>query len=159
LTLDLSKAFDYVEHNILFDKLWNSGVRGLPHRWLKPYLPGRSQQVKVNRVTSHTTNLRYGAPHRSILNLFLFLVYVNDLIFVIARGQIVRYADHITLCFNSNKIEEIQLFLKKESTLEFNTVEPCLTEVIGPRVPPIQKNSDNTERNLKIVIFEVINSY
>jgi hypothetical protein len=117
--LDLSKAFDCVEHNILLDRLWFCGVRGLPHRWLKSYLSDRSQQVQVNGVFSHTTTLRYGVPQGSILGPLLFLVYVNDLNSVIPRGKIVQYADDTTLCFSSNKIEEIEL-------VSFGEINSCI---------------------------------
>ena len=76
--LDLKKAFDTVDHQILLDKLYAHGLRNNIYEWFKSYLANRSQYVMYNNSKSETKHVTHGVPQGSILGPLLFILYIND---------------------------------------------------------------------------------
>lgn len=89
--LDLSKAFDTVNHQILLKKLERYGVRGTPLNLFKNYLQNRQHAVRLGDTRSEYKPIDIGVPQGSILGPYLFLIYINDLLSL--APHIFSYAD------------------------------------------------------------------
>ena len=77
--LDISKAFDTIEHNILLNKLYKYGIRGNMLDWFMNYLSNRYQFVSINNTSSSFLGIECGVPQGSIIGPILFILYINDL--------------------------------------------------------------------------------
>ena len=75
--LDLSAAFDAVDHPLLLDQLYRIGIRGNAHRWMKSYLSERTQLVRVGKHTSRCVDLCSGVPQGSVLGPLLFSIWAR----------------------------------------------------------------------------------
>ena len=95
--IDLSKAFDTIDHKILLYKLQYYGVSGTALLWFKNYLSNRSQFVQINDTQSNLLNLTTGVPQGSILGPLLFIIYVNDICFASTKFKAVLYADDTSI--------------------------------------------------------------
>lgn len=110
LFLDLSKAFDCVDHKILIQKLEAIGIRGNVQNLLKSYLCGRTQMTQISRICPKTkveidylsdSNIVHsGVPQGSVLGPLLFNIYINDIVKSI-NDQIILFADDSAVLYNN----------------------------------------------------------
>ena len=98
--IDLSKAFDTLNHDILLSKLGYYGVSGVELRLLSNYLSDRVQYVEYLGAISQSRSIGVGVPQGSILGPLLFLIYINDLPKSNDMFNILMYADDTTLFCN-----------------------------------------------------------
>ena len=105
--IDLSKAFDTVNHDILLDKLDNYGIRGKALSLFRSYLSGRKQYTVIENVKSKTSNIDCGVPQGSVLGPLFFLLFINDLPNCCPTGKIRIFADDTNVFFHSNNIEDL----------------------------------------------------
>ena len=107
LFLDLQKAFDTVDHDILLQKLYHYGVRGKAHNLLKSYLSGRTQRTKIKNTFSELASILWGVPQGSVLGPLLFLIFINDLPNASELFSWL-FADDTALALSSDNIHDLE---------------------------------------------------
>ena len=162
--IDLKKAFDTVDHDILLQKIEKYGVNGLEHIWFSSYLKNRRQLCRVNGVASNMGEISCGVPQGSCLGPLLFLIYLNDLPFSLKNSEVAMYADDTSISYSSKNIDELNEALNSDvdalkQWLEGNNLSLNLINtqamVIGSR-PNLKKISDKL---VPIPSFAIGNSH
>ncbi len=101
--LDVRKAFDSINHEILIDKMRNLfGIIGIQLKWFESYLNNRVQQYMINGKLSSQKTITCGVPQGSILGPLLFLLYVNDMPESLNYSTPSLYADDTEIYTSSN---------------------------------------------------------
>lgn len=105
--LDLSKAFDTVDHHILLSKLEYVGVRGNVLKLFQSYLCNRFQKVRLNTTYSSFNKVDYGVPQGTVLGPILFSIYIDSLTTVIPNVKTVCFADDTVLLCKGRSWDEV----------------------------------------------------
>jgi hypothetical protein len=112
--LDLSKAFDTVNHKILIKKLEYYGIRGIVKDWFCSYLSDRNQFVSLSNVSSDEQLLTHGVPQGSVLGPLLFLIYINDFNKSSDYLDFHLFADDSNLFFAHKSLQSLELHLNEQ---------------------------------------------
>ena len=152
--IDLKKAFDTVDHEILLKKkLKMYGVTGLEHDWLTSYLDNRKQFCRVDGTSSDVKGINCGVPQGSCLGPLLFLTYINDLPFALQKSHVSMYADDMTISLSSKSIADLRNdlnldLLKLQDWLHANKLSLNVVKTqsliigSGPNIRKIDNQSD-----------------
>ena len=114
IILDLRKAFDLVNHQLLIQKLKIYGVCGNALLFFEDYLQGRSQVVSFAGQLSDRMPVKVGVPQGLILGLLLFLVFINDLPLITHHSKINMFADETTFHAAAKSPESLKSVLNSE---------------------------------------------
>ena len=114
--VDMTKAFDTVDHDMLLEKMNRYGIRGHASNFFRSYLENRCQYTVINGTTSTIENIRCGVPQGSVLGPLFFVSYINDLYKSIGRDYIRLFADDTVLTMHGGDlsllVEQIRQSLK-----------------------------------------------
>lgn len=117
--IDLTKAFDLINHNILIKRLEAIGIRGKILDWFRNYLQERKIIVMIDQQYSELKETKIGIPQGSILGPILYTIYVNPVFKYIKHCKMYMYADDTALVIAHNDKNEAMKKLQED----FNTVQ------------------------------------
>jgi hypothetical protein len=141
--LDLSKAFDTVDHEILFDKLYFYCIRGIALDWVKSYFHNRKQFVQFNKSCSSPQTLVCGVPQGSILGPLFFLLYINYLYNI------------------PSSLSKIFLFADDTNILISHKYPTCLTDIANTELDKINSwfKANKLSLNIKKTNFMIFKTF
>ncbi|KAG6440382.1 hypothetical protein O3G_MSEX001260 [Manduca sexta] len=184
LYMDMTKAFDYVDHEILIHKLERYGIRGKGLELLSSYLSDRHQCTKTTNINiynkletkyrSKFRNIKYGVPQGSVLGPLLFLVYINDLpnninhptvlfaddsTIVIKYDKNYKYEDEInnTLEQSIEWLEQNNLRINLEKTQFMQFSQRQITQQLNIKYNRVTINETNATKFLGLIIDSKLN--
>ena len=138
--LDLSAAFDTIDHSTLLERLYGDfGISGTVFQWFKSNISNRQQRVHIDGSLSCPQDLRFGVPQGSVLGPFLFCLYTTSISQIITTHDVSHhmYADDT----------QVYLELSQSDTHKsISSLSDCLTDIsLWMKSSKLKLNSDKTE--------------
>ena len=112
--IDLAKAFDTIDHDVLIHKLKHYGVSDDSLLWFKDYFCARKQFVAIDSHRSEELDITCGVPQGSILGPLLFIVYINDLSCCMRNCSVSMYADDTAIYFAASTVDVVNENIKED---------------------------------------------
>ena len=106
--IDLKKAFDTVNHQILLNKLNHYGFRGIINNWFESFLCNRSQTLKINKQLSDVALISNGVPQGSVLDPLLFLLYINNIHTCSNTFNFYLFADDTNILYANKNLRSLE---------------------------------------------------
>ena len=157
--IDLKKAFDTVDHEILCKKLEHYGIQQRELTWSRSYLFNRKQFCRVNGISSKLEKIDVGVPQGSCLGPLLFLISINDLPHAVQNSVVSMYADDTSLCYQASDIETLNKainndLLQLETWLKGNKLSLNVAKTNSMLISTKQKHKilKNRDEDLKLKI-------
>lgn len=156
--VDLSKAFDTIDHKILLKKLERYGIRGVSNSLIESYLSGRVQYTHVLGEKSDALTTQYGVPQGSVLGPLLFLLYINDISRLSNLGVYVLFADDTNIFVEGATAKEAyekgnELLKCLYKYMILNKLHVNMSKCCYMHFKPRSASSDeNRELNLELTI-------
>ncbi|KAK9879321.1 hypothetical protein WA026_004174 [Henosepilachna vigintioctopunctata] len=174
LFLDLSRAFDSLNHGYIFKKMEQYGIRGTSLEWFKSYLHFRTQTVSINtdtsEVNSETLPIEFGVPQGSILGPIIFIIFINDLSDKLTNNHVsvINYADDTNIllrstnCFEATQLTmntlsqanewfiNNQLCMNKQKT-QATLFKTSHASFVTPKLISVQGEKLNLDKTIKLL--------
>ena len=148
--VDMTKAFDTVDHDILLEKMNRYGIRGHENNFFRSHLENRCQYTVINGATSTIENIRCGVPQGSVLGPLFFAIYINDLYKSVGRDFIRLFADDTV-----STMHVIQVMQTKLMRLLLNIDRLTPTDTLH-QIVNILKVSDIYQVNILSFVNDIV---
>ena len=112
-SLDLSKAFDSINHSHLIEKMKKIGLNTNSLEWISSYLENRKQKTKFSKYTSQEEKVTSGVPQGSILGPILFICFVNDMAELFNDCKVCSYADDTQIIVSERNSKQVKAKLEE----------------------------------------------
>ena len=155
--IDLKKAFDTIDHEIILRKLTCYGFDTHTLKWFESYLSNRYQKCNVNGHLSNPLPVTCGVPQGSIIGCLLFLIYINDLPSCLSVGSPRMFADDTNITFVAGTTSELESLISIElqnlnQWLQANRLSLNIAKTEFMIISSRQKQLTNTNNHINIKI-------